>query len=67
MPNNVLHISNSPANALPWLKDLIEFFLTILSLQIKLNNCANSADPDETARDEPSHQDLHCLPYYYDV
>ena len=23
---------------------------------------ANSADPDETAHDEPSHQDLHCLP-----
>ena len=22
---------------------------------------ANSVDPDETARDEPSHLDLHCL------
>ena len=22
---------------------------------------ANSVDPDETARDEPSHQDLNCL------
>ena len=22
---------------------------------------ANSKDPDETAHDEPSHQDLHCL------
>ncbi len=22
---------------------------------------ANSVDPDETARNKPSHQDLHCL------
>ena len=25
---------------------------------------ANSVDPDETARYEPSHQDLHCLHKY---
>ena len=25
---------------------------------------ANSVDPDETARYEPSHQDLHCLQRY---
>ena len=25
---------------------------------------ANSLDPDETARDEPSHLDLHCLHRY---
>ena len=25
---------------------------------------ANSVDPDETARDEPSHLDLHCLNRY---
>ena len=25
---------------------------------------ANSVDPDETARDEPSHQDLHYLQKY---
>ena len=25
---------------------------------------ANSMDPDETARYEPSHQDLHCLHRY---
>ena len=24
----------------------------------------NSVDPDETAHDEPSHQDLHCLHKY---
>ena len=27
---------------------------------------ANSADPDVTARDESSHQDLHCLPFFID-
>ena len=30
-----------------------------------MNNCmANSVDPDETARYEPSHLDLHCLQRY---
>ena len=24
---------------------------------------ANSVDPDETAHNEPSHLDLHCLPF----
>ena len=24
----------------------------------------NSADPDETAHNEPSHLDLHCLPFF---
>ena len=27
---------------------------------------ANSVDPDETAHNEPSHQDLHCLPIGFD-
>ena len=26
-----------------------------------LNWMANSVDPDKTSRNEPSHQDLHCL------
>ena len=26
---------------------------------------ANSIDPDETAHNEPSHQDLHCLENMY--
>ena len=25
---------------------------------------ANRIDPDATAPKEPSHQDLHCLPFY---
>ena len=28
------------------------------------NSFANSVGPNETAHDEPSHQDLHCLPYF---
>ena len=36
--------------------------LTHSTLQTKTDTCANSEDPDETARDEPSHPDLHCLP-----
>ena len=27
---------------------------------------ANSIDPDEMAHNEPSHQDLHCLPFCFD-
>ena len=27
------------------------------------NTCANSEEPYETARNEPSHQDQHCLPF----
>ena len=30
------------------------------------NVFANSVDPDETAHNEPSHQDLHCLPFCFD-
>ena len=36
-----------------------------LSLAEKTDPCANSVDPDETARHEPSHQDLHCLPFRF--
>ena len=35
--------------------------LTLSVRQIKPNTCANSVDADDTARYEPSHQDLHCL------
>ena len=30
------------------------------------NDFANSVDPDETAHDDLSHQDLHCLPLCFD-
>ena len=33
-----------------------------IGVSIKIiNRMANSVDPDETARSEPSHLDLHCL------
>ena len=39
--------------------------LTLSSLQTNTGTFANSADPDETAHNEPSHQDLQCLPFCY--
>ena len=38
---------------------------TLSSLQINMNTSANSVDPDETARNEPSYQDIYCLSLYY--
>ena len=37
--------------------------LTLSALQTKIDSFANSVDPDETAHNEPSHLDLHCLPF----
>ena len=34
---------------------------TLSDFQTKPNTCANSVDPDETARNKPSHQDLYAL------
>ena len=41
-------------------------FLFFLFLFFLVAGCfyANSVDPDETAHNEPSHQDLHCLPFW---
>ena len=36
---------------------------TLSALQTEPDICANSVDPDETTHFEPSHQDLHCLPF----
>ena len=41
------------------LKDL---FLTVKGPKTTIAECANTADPDETAHNEPSHLDLQCLP-----
>ena len=32
----------------------------------KTSTFANSVDPDKMAHNEPSHQDLHCFPFYFD-
>ena len=42
-----------------YLLRLYKVGLTLSALQTKPDTCANSVDPDETARNEPSHQDLH--------
>ena len=39
--------------------------LTLSSLQTNTDAFANSADPDKIAHNEPSHQELHCLPVCY--
>ena len=39
--------------------------LALPSLQTHTDTFANSLDPDETACNKPSHQDLHCLPFCY--
>ena len=41
--------------------NLIAACLNLPVLQIKTGTFANNVDPDETAHNEPSHQDLHCL------
>ena len=41
--------------------------LTLSSLQTNADTFANSADPDETARNELSHQVLHCLLFCFRV
>ena len=33
--------------------------------QTKTDTCANSVDPDEMAHNEPSHLDLHCMPFCF--
>ena len=35
------------------------------ALQTNTDTWANSVEPDETARDEPSHLDLPCFPFYF--
>ena len=37
--------------------------MILSALQTNTDTFANSVDPDETAHHEPSHQDLHCLPF----
>ena len=45
--------------------DSLSTILTPLARKTKTDICANSVDPDETASYEPSHQDLHCLPFFF--
>ena len=38
-------------------------FINFLALKTMTDTFSNSADPDETAHNEPSHQDLLCLQF----
>ena len=42
-----------------------EAMLYLLAWQTKIGMFANSVDPDETARNEPSHLDLHLFGIIY--
>ena len=46
-------------------KDLIKKNLTFSYLQTKTDIIENSVDTNETARNKPSHLDLHYLPFYF--
>ena len=41
-------------------------YLTLSALQNKLDTCANSVHRDEADHNEPSLQDLHCLPFWFE-
>ena len=41
------------------------FYLTLSTRQTKTDICASSVDPDKTAHNEPSHQDIHYLPLLF--
>ena len=42
---------------------LLERVLALSAQWTKIGSFANSIDPDEMALNEPSHLDLHCLPF----
>ena len=44
---------------------MFEINLILSAWQTKLDTWTNSVDPDETARNEPSHQILHRLPWFW--
>ena len=43
-------------------KDYAVWVNPFVSIETNIDTFANSADPDETARNEPSQLDLNCLP-----
>ena len=45
------------------IKEYVMTRLNHSAQQTNTNSCGNSVDPDETAHNELSHQDLHCLPF----
>ena len=41
--------------------------LNLSALQKNTGTFVNNIDPDELAHNEPSHLDLHCLPFCFDT
>ena len=46
-------------------KSLFHYYFPIFGQLTKTDTCANSADLDETAHNEPSHLGLRCLPFIF--
>ena len=44
---------------------LASSIFTISAWLTEKDTCANIVDPEEMARNEPSHQDLHCLSSFF--
>ena len=43
----------------------VDFRLLPFCLALTTDTFANSEDPDETDRNEPSHHELYCLPFCF--
>ena len=68
LPDQVSYVSQNETFILHMCAGLSGHVLSTVSSQhTSTDTFANSAHRDETAHNEPSHQDLHCLPcsYYF--
>ena len=64
-PFQTRKFNNSLPEYLNWTLPSLNLTMSAGGFQSKIETrMTNSVDPDETARHEPSHQDLHCLQRY---
>ena len=63
--NMILYQSNKKKNSISQHGNISMSLLTLSAWQTKTDTCANGVDPDETAHNELSHQDLHCLLFLF--
>ena len=61
----VLYEIEKYENVICYLQIMQYIMLTFSAWQTKTDTCANSVDPDEMARNEPSHLDVHCLTFCF--
>ena len=64
-PDTAVHLSHPVTIIITSSSYLCINELTLSVLWTKTDTFANSVDPDETAHYEPSHLDLHCLPFWF--